>query len=128
MRTTLKLSALLLGLLTMTSSGEPAHGFIIAPRLTGAQVTVVGANTPAARLGLEMGDVIVAIDGLPIRVPADFPALLDGKARALLTVRDGRTGTYVQRISPVVNGRIGIRFVIATVPERAVPVLVVLGR
>ena len=118
-----RLWAIPLAVALVALGGPQAYGFIIAPQLTGAQVTVVGANTPAQRIGLEVGDVIVAIDGQPIRVPADFPALTGGKARVVLTVRDGRTGGYLQRNVAVVNGRIGIRFVIASVPERFLPVM-----
>jgi S1-C subfamily serine protease len=71
-------------------------------------------NSPARRVGVEVGDTIVAIDGLGVRTPDDFAALTAGKRRVVLTIRDGRTGNYVLTEAPVVNGRIGIRFVIAS--------------
>lgn len=94
-------------------STTEVQAYVIAPRIVGARVTAVLPNSPARRVGLEVGDVIVAIDGMAVRTPDDFAALTGGQRRVVLTVRDGRSGNYVLTETPVVNGRIGVRFVIA---------------
>jgi predicted metalloprotease with PDZ domain len=100
----------LLGL--VLGSATEAQAYLFWGWRTGAQLTAVLPYSPARRVGLEAGDTIVAIDGLPVRTPDDFTALTAFKRHVMLTIRDGRTGTYVWTDTPVVNGRIGVRFVI----------------
>jgi serine protease Do len=52
---------------------------------------VQGAQGPAARAGLEQGDVVLAINGKPVNSVEDIKRVLDGKPRsvALLVWRDG---------------------------------------
>jgi serine protease Do len=49
------------------------------PSLEGAKVTQVQAGLPAARAGLELGDVIVKVDGQPIRDSGSLTELLAEK-------------------------------------------------
>lgn len=123
MTATLKTAAFLaLGLVGILLPATEASATIVLPQRTyGARVTGVVPNSPANRVGIEIGDVIVAIDGFPVAGTDDFNLLTAGKRRVVLTVRDGRTGAYVLTESPVVNGRIGVRFVITAVPTPVVP-------
>ncbi len=54
-------------------------------------LVVQGAQGPAARAGLEQGDVVLAINGKPVSSVDDIKRVLDGKPRsvALLVWRDG---------------------------------------
>jgi S1-C subfamily serine protease len=77
--------------------GRPFLGVSSVLTSTGARITHVFPDSPAAKLGLEVGDHIVEIDGYPV-------GLIDGlsfspeseirRARGTLTlkVRDRRTG------------------------------------
>jgi S1-C subfamily serine protease len=42
-------------------------------------IVSVEPDSPAARAGLHMGDVLVSFDGHPVRHPLDLPPLLDGE-------------------------------------------------
>lgn len=44
------------------------------PAVTGAEIISVAPNTPAASAGLQMGDVIIAIEGEPIHTVAELQA------------------------------------------------------
>jgi serine protease Do len=44
------------------------------PAVTGAEIISVAPNTPAASAGLQMGDVIVAVEGEPIHTVAELQA------------------------------------------------------
>jgi serine protease Do len=46
------------------------------PRVSGALVAGVGANTPAARAGFEPGDVVLAVNGRDIRRMRDLPLIV----------------------------------------------------
>ncbi|HEY8580007.1 MAG TPA: PDZ domain-containing protein, partial [Beijerinckiaceae bacterium] len=67
------------------------------PNATGALVAEVQPNTPAARAGLEAGDVIVAVNGDKVEAPRDLSrriAALGPKATAdLRYLRNGREQT-----------------------------------
>ena len=85
----------------------PGPGLPDAPRLgiyghfewgLGMVVDSVVWGTPAARIGLEPGDVIRAIDGRPIRSEFDyFQALRYGGAYVRVSVQDVRSGAIVSR-------------------------------
>ncbi len=65
------------------------------PPQPGAYVGRVRPETPAARTGLQPGDVVAEVNGRPILSAAEFESLI-GRARpgdqvALTVVRDGRT-------------------------------------
>lgn len=89
-----------------------AEAFVVAPKMAGAKITEVTANSAAAKVGLEVNDVIVAIDGKPVRTMEEYNKLMEGTKRVTLTVKDGRKAGFSKVEVPVNNGRIGIRFVI----------------
>ena len=94
------------------SSGQAEYPVIgasidVGSRGNGAYVEEVPAGTPAAKAGIEKGDVIVAIDGTPVRdgvtlivlirkhLPGDTVTLSvrrDGTVRKYQLVLDGKTG------------------------------------
>jgi len=61
-------------------------------RAAGAEITSVQEGSPAARAGLKMGDVVVAVDGRPIETSSDLQTLLaqrqPGERVRLTIVRD----------------------------------------
>lgn len=57
---------------------EPWLGVLLSGGPGGARVTSVADGSPAARAGLQAGDVITAIDGRPRAPGADLGDLLDG--------------------------------------------------
>jgi S1-C subfamily serine protease len=67
----------------VVGAATEAQAFILAPRFVGAQVTAVLPNSPAQRVGLEIGDVIVAIDGRGVYTPDDFTALTAWKRQVV---------------------------------------------
>jgi membrane-associated protease RseP (regulator of RpoE activity) len=111
-----------IGLVTLCANGRVA-AFKMAPSITGAKVTSVTSNSPALRIGLEPGDVIVGIDNQPIRTTDDLARLLAGNSKPVLIIRDMRTGKYSQWEAKPINGKIGIRAVMTTVPEVVLPPL-----
>ncbi|MFQ5618689.1 MAG: DegQ family serine endoprotease [Rhodospirillales bacterium] len=68
----------------------------------GAIVSRVIPDSPAAEAGLEQGDVILAVDGRPVRTVRDLPRLIagidGGKSAKLAVWRDGREKTVRVRI------------------------------
>ncbi len=64
-----------LGIAWIAASARPFDG---APR--GLIAMAVGAGSPAAAAGIKPGDVLVAIDGRPVRVYSDVIKALDGRA------------------------------------------------
>ena len=73
----------------------------------GAIVSRVWADSPAARAGLEAGDVIVEIDGAPVRGAADvrnkIGLLRVGDAVALTVLRDGASHTIHAEVAEPPN-------------------------
>ena len=65
------------------------------PSMDGAFVESVNPDGPAAKAGLQHGDTIVAVDGRPVRLPADLigyvSAAEPGREVRLSVVRDGKT-------------------------------------
>lgn len=65
----------------------------------GALVAEVQKNSPAAKSGLETGDIIVAYDGTPINDSADLPPLVGstkpGVQKDLSVIRNGKTQNLV---------------------------------
>ena len=94
-------------------AASPAAAFVVAPKMAGAKITEVTANSAAAKVGLEVNDVIVSIDGKPVRTMEEYNKLMEGTKRVTLMVKDSRKGAFSKVEVPVTNGRIGIRFVIA---------------
>ena len=64
-------------------------------RLSGVVVTEVEPGSPAAKIGIQRGDVIRSVDQVRVRSAADFRKLVARKNRqktVLLHVVDHRTG------------------------------------
>jgi putative serine protease PepD len=85
---------------TLVAGGKVEHAYIgihvgDAPNGAGAQVSSVSAGTPAAKAGLQAGDVITALDGKPITKADDLTAGVTAHApndKVTLTItRNGKT-------------------------------------
>jgi S1-C subfamily serine protease len=64
----------------------------------GVEVLRVYPNTPAEHIGLEVGDVIVSVNGRAVTSTVDFRrAMNDSGGQVRLRVRDVRTGNLVYR-------------------------------
>lgn len=98
-----------------SAGATAAHGFVAMPRIQGALIYAVEPNSPAQRIGLEAGDIIVAVNNQPLRTSLDYWRLVAAPGVTLL-VRDARTGVYVTRHTMSVGGRIGVRFTMTQVP------------
>ena len=74
---------------------------------TGALVNSVEAGGPAQRAGLRAGDVILEIDGKPVRSSADIPpmtsALKPGSRVAIQVWRDGAARTFKTGVGELVE-------------------------
>jgi putative serine protease PepD len=85
---------------TLVAGGKVEHAYIgihvgDAANGAGAQVSSVSAGTPAAKAGLQAGDVITALDGKPITKADDLTASVTAHApndKVTLTItRNGKT-------------------------------------
>lgn len=80
------------GLLVQTLTPDLAEAMDL-PRKTGALVSQVSPGSPAARAGIERGDVVVAMDGEPVRSSADLRARVGmlpvGQEVVLVVLHDG---------------------------------------
>jgi predicted metalloprotease with PDZ domain len=64
----------------------------------GVCVTDVIPGSPAQRIGLEQGDVIVGVYGYPVHYAGAWDWLMSHELNYLqLRIRDGRTGGFVTR-------------------------------
>jgi Do/DeqQ family serine protease len=83
-----------LGGIAGASVGEISLGNPLYGELRGAQVLKVPADAPAYATGLEVGDVIVAVDAAPVRTTDDLLRLVDraGMQYRLKVVRAGVPG------------------------------------
>jgi putative serine protease PepD len=86
----------------LIDDGEVEHAYLGVSTedvegVTGASIAEVRAGTPAARAGLESGDVVTAIDGVSIESADELRRLVDSKRpgdKVVLTLRrDGDTRT-----------------------------------
>lgn len=96
---------------TLVSYDAPA--FVAAPSVSCARVTSITPGSAADKVGLEVDDQILAIDDKPVKSTDDYYRLLAGKKKVTLMVKNGRRTGYSMVECPVVNGRIGIRFLIS---------------
>jgi serine protease Do/serine protease DegQ len=75
----------------------------------GAQVAEVATGSPAARAGLRKGDVVIALDGRPVRAAAELRARLGvvpvGESIELRVRRGGEARTLRARIESVEQAR-----------------------
>lgn len=89
------------------TSGMPKLGFyghIVYGQ--GLMVDSVSWATEAARIGLEPGDVIVSVNGRPIRSWSDYnAAMYYSGGRGRLVIRDVRSGWTVPANFALNNGR-----------------------
>lgn len=88
--------------------GNPSQAVDAASSQPGARITVITPEGPAQKAGLEVDDVIIAVDTEPVRSEDEFERLLAGKRRVTLLVKSGRN--FIRVPCAVWNGRIGIRF------------------
>ncbi len=94
----MNVAATLLGSVT---GGRAWHGVVLAPdsppARTGASITAVEKNSPAAEAGLEAGDVVTAVEGTEVRRALEFQrAMLNheaGDKLAMTVVRKGSRRT-----------------------------------
>jgi len=78
-------------------------------RQVGLQITMVVPMSPAAMQNIEAGDIIVSVNGSPVRSIADLNLLLaQGGQVAYLQVLDCRTGWPTDVMVYPVGGRIGV--------------------
>lgn len=77
----------------------PLLGFMGTDLHWGVRVDSVGYGSAARRIGLEPGDVIIALNGMPVRCMHDYHrALAQSGGVVELEVRDVRTGNHVTTI------------------------------
>lgn len=83
-----------IGVVVQEITAEQARGFGL-PDTRGALVADVAPGSPAEKAGIQRGDVIRAVDGMPISISSDLPPIVGAKApgtRTRLTVwRGGAT-------------------------------------
>ena len=89
----------------------PALGF--RTDLGAPLIDEVLPDKPAARAGLRKGDLILAIDGVPVRSPAEVAARTNAKPGAAVTFRIGREGsprdvTLVTEVAEQAGHKVGI--------------------
>jgi putative serine protease PepD len=86
----------------LLTTGKVEHAYIgvavgPAPNGVGAQIGSIKSGSPAARAGLEAGDVVTSIDGRPITSPnaliGAVNALKPGAKVTIRYTRDGRSKT-----------------------------------
>jgi len=96
-----------------------AIGAVLMTALSGAMIVAVEPGSPAEAAGLQPGDVIVEVNGVPVRSVADLAAALeeagvkDAEREAVINVtvlRDGEQVTLTI-VKPAGETRIGIRIV-----------------
>jgi serine protease Do len=85
-------------------SAEDARGLNL-PDTRGALVTDVPSGGPAARAGIERGDVIRSVNGRPIIRSSDLPpiigAMSPGTRVTLGVIRDGRESEVTVTLAPL---------------------------
>jgi serine protease Do len=79
-------------------------GFALAEARGGLRVTRVRPNSPAARIGLEAGDFIVALAGAPVNKLDDFRRKMVAIRRAQSVLLSVRRGPYVYHVTVPVAG------------------------
>ena len=89
--------------------------FMIGGGKATSTVDDVLGDSAAARMGVQAGDRILAVDGQPIRQPADIPRVISrsgGDAVTLVVKRDGRTVTLGPTRPKKTNGVYRLGFVL----------------
>lgn len=94
---------------------DPKVGLIPNPsqkplRQIGLQVVLVFPESPAARVGIESGDIIVRVNGVRVRSQADLTSALTRAGRVTrLEVLDCNTGRPSEVTVNPIMGRIGVQ-------------------
>jgi S1-C subfamily serine protease len=85
---------------------SPGHPY---PHRRALEVTQVAWGSPAARAGLERGDLILEVDGRDVDTPGEFHRALHRTGhRGTLTVKDVRTGRLIRlQVNPA-GGHMGV--------------------
>jgi serine protease Do len=96
-----------LGASTQDLSQELAHAYgLEAPR--GALLNEITPASPAERAGLQVGDIILALDDFPIVDSADLPPRIGashpGDSRVLTVLRDGHVDKIKVQIAELGSG------------------------
>ena len=93
------------GSATSHATGQPSEAVTEPPMIEGARLQEVIVGTPAARAGLMAGDLIVALDGQPVRSSHDLTDRLDRlPAQTSIRLEVIRTrGLSTQRINLVMQ-------------------------
>ncbi|MFP5382872.1 MAG: DegQ family serine endoprotease [Gammaproteobacteria bacterium] len=82
------------------------------PRPEGALVTGVLADGPAEKGGMREGDVVIAVDGRPVRTAADLPQQIGlkkpGSNVSVLVMREGKQKTLKVRIGEMPADQQGV--------------------
>jgi S1-C subfamily serine protease len=78
---------------------EPLKRTLNLPRTSGVIIVAVESDSPAERAGLLIGDVLVALDGVPISDVADVQALLGpGRVGTEVSASIIRAGLLAERV------------------------------
>jgi len=92
-----------LGLQTQELTAELARSLQV-PALDGAIVTQVDTGSPAEQAGIRRGDVVVAVNGRPVRGPSDLRVKMGlvpvGEQVEFRVLREGRTVTLRAAVAP----------------------------
>ena len=91
----------------------------------GAQVADVQSNSPAAQAGLKIGDVVIALNGRPVRGAAELRARLSvvpvGESVDLRVQRGKEARTLPARIGELEKGQVAGGLAIGELPARCSP-------
>ncbi len=102
-----------LGVESQPVTPEMARALQLAPGHGGALVAGIEANSPAAKAGLQPGDVISAVDGHAVESPRDLAldvsGVKPGTETKLSVVRDGNARIFAVAVSELPNDRTAAR-------------------
>ena len=84
-----------------------------APEDNGALVARVSEDSPAARAGIKVGDVLVSVDGHPVKSPSDASVAIrdkkEGDKVEMKLVRDRRESTVTVELAKRPGGAMAVR-------------------
>ena len=76
------------------------------------------ARSSAARAGIQVGDVIVSVNGKRVSTPTDFAAALKGGTEVEIVFVNGEDGKAETRKVKVVEGGVGVTGQLVAVSEK----------
>ena len=99
---------------------EPEDGVLWTATAEGVVVAQeVAADSPGARVQLRAGDVLEAIDGIPVEAPADVTAAMhrasNGQALKYTILRTKTPEMLTVTLAPIPSGARGLYYVLASV-------------